>query len=93
MEKAKVKNVIIIILLAVNIFFLALFLIGRVETGKLKKQARSDVIAILASSGVSVSEAAIPEDFQSSSYKLTRDINGETLITKTVLGDTDTSLD
>ncbi len=93
MEKSKIKNVIIIILLVVNIFFLTLFLIGRAETGKLKRQAKEDVKAVLMSNGISIDTSIIPEDLYFASYKLTRDINGETLITKTVLGDTDTNLD
>ncbi len=93
MEKSKIKNVIILILLTVNIFFLALFLIGRTETGKLKRQAREDVASILAENGIRIDQSIIPEDSYFVSYKLTRDINGENLITKTVLGDTDTNLD
>ena len=93
MEKSKIKNVIILILLAVNIFFLTLFLIGRTETGKLKRQAKEDVKAVLMSNGISIDTSIIPEDLYFANYKLTRDINGETLITKTVLGDTDTKLE
>jgi len=85
-EHSKIKNIIIIILLIVNIFFLALFLIGRIETGKLEKKTKEDAIRILESYGISLDMAVIPAYYDLGSYETLRDTDSERLIAESVLG-------
>lgn len=86
MEYTKIKNIIIVILLALNMFFLVLFLIGRWESGKLEQQAKKDIISLFSSEGITVEETAIPADSTIGYYKTTRDLESEKLIAETLLG-------
>jgi len=85
-EHSKIKNIIIIILLIVNMFFLALFIIGRIETGKLEKSVKEDVIRILDSYGISMDMSVIPEYSDLGSYDVLRDTESERIIAQSVLG-------
>lgn len=90
MEHSKIKNIIIIILLIVNMFFLALFIIGRIETGKLEKSVKEDVIRILDSYGISMDVSVIPENGDLGSYDVLRDTDSERVIAQSVLGKCET---
>jgi len=85
-ELAKIKNIIIIILLIVNIIFLALFIIGRVETGKLEKKTKEDLIRILDSHGISLDMSAIRKYEDLGAYEVLRDTEGERALAEAVLG-------
>jgi hypothetical protein len=85
-ELSKIKNIIIIILLIVNIFFLVLFIIGRIETGKLEKKAKEDVIRILSSYGISLDMSVIPVYSDLGSYDVQRDTESERSVAEAVLG-------
>ncbi len=89
MEYSKIKNIIIVILLALNMFFLVLFLIGRSESGKLERQARDDIISLFSAAGISVDTSVIPSDSSIGYYKMTRDLEIEKLIAGTMLGTKD----
>lgn len=67
-------------------FFLALFLIGRIESGKIEKQAKEDIVSIYKSKGIKLDTNTIPKDSEISYYSLFRDIDSEKLIAKSVLG-------
>lgn len=86
MEYSKIKNIIIIILLVVNMFFLALFIIGRIETGKLEKRSKEDVIHILSSYGISLDMSVIPVYSDLDSYEVLRDTESERSVAEAVLG-------
>ncbi len=86
MEYSKIKNIIIAILLLVNIFFLAIFIIGHTESGKLERQAKEDIVSIFAAGGVSLDISKIPKDVSLGYYKLARDTGAEKLIAETFLG-------
>ncbi len=86
MESSKIKNIIIVILLTVNMFFLVIFLIGHTESGKLERQAKEDIVSIFAAAGVSLDISKIPGNISLGYYKLARDTGGEKLIAETLLG-------
>lgn len=87
MEQSKIKNIIIIILLIVNIIFLALYLIGRIETGKLEKKTKEDLVRILDSHGIAMDMSVIKEYGDLGSYEVLRDLEGEKAVAETVLGE------
>jgi regulatory protein YycI of two-component signal transduction system YycFG len=91
LEYSKIKNIVIAILLALNMFFLALFLIGRSESGKLEQQAKEDILSIYSAGGISIEKSVIPADAKISYYKMSRDLDREKQIAETVLGAKDMS--
>lgn len=86
MELSKIKNIIIIILLIVNIIFLALFLIGRIETSRLEKKTKEDLVRILDLHGISLDMSAIRESGDLGSYEVLRDSESEMAMAEAVLG-------
>lgn len=86
MEHSKIKNIIIIVLLVVNIIFLVLFLIGRIETGKLEKKTKEDLIRIFDLHGISLDMSVIPSYPELGSYEVLRDTESEKAIAEGILG-------
>lgn len=89
MEYSKIKNIIIVILFALNMFFLVLFLIGRWESGKLERKAKNDIISLFSTVGISIDASAIPSDSSVGYYKITRDLDSEKFVADKMLGTND----
>lgn len=88
MDNAKIKNVIIIILLLVNVFLLAIVLMDISEAGAADKQAMLSVISILDQNGISLEEGVDISAETPSSYILRRDLDEEKKLVKKLLGRT-----
>ena len=54
MDRGKIKNFIIVLLLAVNLFLLLLVLLDRTETWKISGNAKNDIVEVLGSAGIAV---------------------------------------
>ena len=85
MDGSKIKNIIIVVLLLVNLFLLALVLHDRVEEAALQKQARADVEAAFENSGIRLA-ADVNWNDTLSIRSLSRDLSKENAMAKAVLG-------
>lgn len=85
MEGSKVKNLIIVILLLVNLFLLAMVLHDRVEETKTQKQSLKDVAAAYEDSGIKLS-AELHWDEKRGGCSLHRDLSREGKLAKAVIG-------
>ena len=85
MDGTKLKNLIIVILLLVNLFLLAMVLHDRIEETRTQKQALKDVSAAFDSSGIELS-ADLRWDDKLSGCSLSRDLSKESAMVKAVIG-------
>lgn len=85
MDSSKIKNLIIVILLLVNLFLAAMVLHDRIETARAEKQALSDVSAAFSASGIELSaDLRLREKLGGCS--LSRDLNKENALVRSVIG-------
>lgn len=77
MESAKLKNIILLILLITNALLLGLTIFQRVETHQYRRQALADAVELLERRGISVDLSDIPDDDFSQPMTLTRDAQEE----------------
>ena len=85
MDGSKIKNLIIVILLLVNLFLLAMVLHDRIEEASAQKQALADVSAAYAAGGIKLS-AELRWDDKLSGCSLSRDMSRESALVKAVIG-------
>lgn len=86
MEWRKLKNIILLILLAVNLFLLVLVLRQEEASLQYAQEALSEAVTVLENSGVSV-DARPPEDGLLQSYSFERDLEAELSALTALLGD------
>lgn len=86
MEGAKIKNIVIVILLLLNVFLL--FLMGgrRMEDIQSQETARLRAIQIIQDSGVTLDEAAVPREMTLASRHAVRDLEREIGLATALLG-------
>lgn len=77
MESAKLKNIILLILLITNALLLGLMVVQRVEAHQHRQQALSDAVELLEQRGISVDLADIPDSDFPQSMTLARDADQE----------------
>ena len=88
MSWPKIKNMIILILLATNLC-LAVFTINRqAQADQIQEQPRNEVIAFLQSKDIQVQEQIVPDDMLLKPMQVTRDIEQECILAEMLLGET-----
>lgn len=87
MEWSKLKNIIILILLAANLFLLAMAGIQQRDSVQYQEQAVQDVLTVLERNGIAVAPEVIPEQMSLSSMTVQRDRELETALAHALLGD------
>ncbi len=85
MVGSKIKNLIIIILLLVNLFLLAMVLHDRIEASRTQRQALADVSAAFESSGIELT-ADVQWNEKLSGCSISRDLSRESAMVKSVIG-------
>lgn len=86
MDKGKVKNFIIALLAAVNLFFLAAVILDGAEAEAVRQQARQETVAILQKAGISLRDERLLDTEPVSQLNLRRDLDKELSMVKSVLG-------
>lgn len=86
MEWSKLKNIILIILAAVNLTLLSFVLRREIQTRELERQARSDAILFLQNNGVSVPESVVPKRVTLCRQSVERDREQEKQLACALLG-------
>lgn len=86
MEGAKIKNIVIVILLLLNVFLL--FLMGgrRMEDIQSQETARLRAIQIIQDSGVTLDEAIVPREMTLTARQAVRDLEREISLATALLG-------
>lgn len=87
MESAKLKNIILIILIVTNVFLLSLMVFQRLESRQYQQKALADAVALLEQRGISVRQEAIPAQDFPAPAALTRDQAGEKEVFTALLGE------
>lgn len=87
MESAKLKNIILIILIVTNIFLLSLMVFQRLESRQYHQKALADAVALLEQRGISVRQEAIPTLDFPAPMTLVRDQAGEKEVFTALLGE------
>lgn len=77
MESAKLKNIVLLILLITNALLLGLMIFQRVEARQYRQQALADAVELLEQRGISVDPGDIPEGDFPQPMTLVRDADGE----------------
>lgn len=86
MEWSKLKTIIILMLLVVNLFLLVLVVHRQSQTAALTKTAMEEGIAVLEKNGIQVDRSVLPENGVFSILQISRDQTLETEIAQSVLG-------
>jgi len=87
MSTSKIKTIVLAVLLLVNIFFLALIIMERIDTGKSDSRMREDLVKVMAANGINLNKAAIPKDVSLTQYRVGRDQKQELEIAQAILGE------
>lgn len=87
MEWSKLKNIIILILLAANLFLLIMAGVQQRDSVQYQEQAVQDVLTVLERNGIAVAPGIIPEQMSLSSMTVQRERELETELAQTLLGD------
>lgn len=87
MESAKLKNIILIILIVTNVLLLGLMVFQRLESRQYQQKALADAVALLEQRGISVRQEAIPTQDFPAPMTLARDQAEEREIFARLLGE------
>lgn len=87
MEWSKLKNIIILILLLVNVFLL--FMVGAQErnSAQYREQTITDAVSVLERNGIRIDRARIPEDLELTPMTVERDQEAEAALAAALLGE------
>lgn len=86
MEWPKLKNIVLIILLLVNLFLLLLLGYREGRSTQYTERTRQNTIEILANNGISVEESILPGDASLAPFSMERDKTGEAKAAAALLG-------
>ena len=86
MDSSKIKTVVLLILLLVNLAFGAILLADGFRSADVESQARTELVEVLRASGIAMDTAAIPRAPALAGYALTRDEQAEYALVEAVLG-------
>lgn len=87
METGKLKTIVILILLCVNLAFGGILLAERMDTAAGTAQSRSELTRVLAGLGISLNTDAIPADAPVTKYAVSRDPETERAMVLALLGE------
>jgi len=85
-DAARLKNIAIIILAALNVCFIILIIVGRFEARNVSEHEKSSVSEFFADSGISLPADIVPESFGADWYTVSRDMASETKIVEKLIG-------
>lgn len=87
MEWSKLKNIIILILLLVNLFLLAMVGVQERGSAQYREQALADAVAVLERNGIDLTEESLPEEMELDSMTVQRDRETEGVLANALLGE------
>ncbi len=87
MEWPKLKNVMILILLAANLFLLAMTGLQERDVAQYQEQAVADALTVLARNGITVEPQVVPGQMELHSLTVQRERGLEDHVARTLLGD------
>ena len=87
MEWSKLKNIIILILLAANLFLLAMAGVQERDSTQYQEQAVKDALTVLERNGIQVAPEVVPGQMPLSSMAVQRDRAQEETLARALLGD------
>ena len=86
MQWSKIKNIVLLILLVVNVLLLAQVGYREMESARYRRQARDEAALLLAQSGIRVDAASLPEDPGLLPMRCERDSGAEAELAEALLG-------
>ena len=86
MEWSKLKNIMILILLAANLFLLAMAGVQQHDSARYQEQAVEDALTVLERNGIGVAPEVIPEQMELKSMTVQRDRELEANLAQALLG-------
>lgn len=86
MPWAKLKNIILVILAAANLFLFVLVAGPSLQSRRLAGQAREEAVRFLRGRGVQVAEEAVPQEMDLPPQRMDRDLEGEQRAAAALLG-------
>ena len=86
MQWSKIKNIVILILLAVNLLLLAQVGYREAESARYRREAREEAVALLTNNGIQVDLAILPEDPKLGPMRCERDSGSEAALAAALLG-------
>ncbi len=89
MPLPKIKNIVIAVLLAANLFFLAIVLTDAIDDRRIEKETLENLTALCENSGVSLMTSELAHDSEALIYTARRSVEAEKKIAETLLGDTE----
>ena len=89
METGKLKTIVILILLCVNLAFCGILLAERMDTAAGTAQSRNELTKVLAGLGISLDADALPADAPMTRYTVSRDPETEQALVIALLGEAD----
>lgn len=87
MEWAKLKNIIILILLLVNIFLLIMVGVQERDSAQYREQTIMDAVSVLEDNGICLERAHVPEELELTPMTVERDQESEAALAAALLGD------
>lgn len=91
MEWAKLKNIIILILLLVNVFLLIMVGTQERSSARHREQTISDAVSVLERGGIQLDRANVPEELELTPMTVERDQEAEAALAAALLGECDSS--
>ena len=86
MEWSKIKNIIILILVFLNVFLLALVVMRESKSVQYQEEARTGVVAALEKNGLDFLPEKVPDDLKLSPLSVTRSRDSEQAMAEALLG-------
>ncbi len=86
MEWSKIKNIVLLILLTVNLLLLVLVVYRQVKDARYQESALTNAVEILSKNGIALS--SVPEEMSLLPQQIIRDSNQESVIAQALLGST-----
>lgn len=86
MDAARLKNIAIIILAALNVCFLILIGVNRFEVRNVSTNTKNSISELFADSGISLPAEIVPDKFDAAWYTISRDTASEEKIVEKLIG-------
>ncbi|MCI8538505.1 MAG: hypothetical protein HFF18_07550 [Oscillospiraceae bacterium] len=86
MEWSKIKNIVLLILAALNIILLCIVLYRQQEARRYETELRASTVAVLADKGISVDEDTIPWEDRRATHTVRRSLEEEAALAEQMLG-------
>ena len=88
MESSKIKNLVIIVLILLNVFFLIIAMTDFAREKAEKSRVLDRLEMIMAQNGIALDPGVIADDVELASYAVKRDLNSEAAVAELFLGET-----